>query len=73
MLLLTSGTNLQVHRSDFVIKNSLPCYWFFTSKEGLMKKKTQANLNFETIYQTFCKSSTKSGCCAYFISEEGSD
>jgi hypothetical protein len=38
-----------------------------------MKKKTQANLNFEAIYQHFCKGSKKSGCCAYFISEEGSD
>ena len=37
-----------------------------------MKKKSQANLNFENIYNHFCKGNEKSGCCAYLITEEGS-
>jgi len=56
-----------------IFKNSLPCYWFFTNKDGIMKKKSQANLNFENIYNHFCKGNKKSGCCAYLLSEEGSD
>lgn len=42
--------------------------WFFSSKsgEGILVKKDY-NLNHANIYQTFTKSTSKSGIVGYFI------
>jgi len=34
-----SNKNIIKIPDTVIIKNSLPCYWFFTSRDGLMKKK----------------------------------
>lgn len=48
-----------------------PVEWFFTDKEGYLKKKKRLNVNADNIYKAFCKKELKNGIVAQLIYLKG--
>lgn len=44
-----------------------PVEWFFTNKEGYLKKKYRLNVNVDNIYKEFCRKQLKNGVVAKLI------
>ena len=66
----------KVNIPDTIIyKFRQPAVWYFTGKDGYVKKKSKANLVNMRIEQTFAQKNTGSDIVAYYIStkpdEEG--
>lgn len=55
-----------------IYQYALPRYWYFTSKSGLIMKKSNQNLNERQIFETFIKKISDSGIVAMLMYiEEG--
>jgi len=44
-----------------------PIAWYFSDSSGVMKRKSEANLNIPKILETFLKKKSQHGIVAYYI------
>ena len=54
-----------------IIKFNIISNWYFTSKEGKLKRKNKISLTREAVYDTFSVGNERSGITSYFMSSPG--
>lgn len=65
---LFSDSALALRIPDTVIfRYSAPSVWYFTSVDGTIKRKTQAKVNSEHIFEEFLKKASPSGILACYV------
>lgn len=56
-----------------IFKYEQPSFWYFTSKNGEILRKSKKNLNTESIEKRFLHKVSDSGIVAYFIYQKSPD
>ena len=56
-----------------IIKFNIISNWYFTSKEGKLKRKNKITLTRDAVYEAFSVGNENSGIVAYFISAPGAE